>query len=72
MPATDEKQAEARRIVEAMDGPTAVARIFGIRPQAVSQWLVEGIPQARLQTLRLMRPDLVTDDPRATEAQSAG
>jgi len=38
-------------------GPSAVARIFGIRPQAVSQWS-DPIPESRVFELRGRRPDL--------------
>jgi hypothetical protein len=38
-------------------GPSAVARIFGIRPQAVSQW-PDPIPEDRYFELKGRRPDL--------------
>lgn len=48
-------------IIERLDGPTAVARLCRIRPQAVSQWKRTGIPQARRDFLRLLRPDVFGD-----------
>lgn len=54
-----EKQKEANRIIDAMGGTVAVADIFGITTGAVSQWRDEsGIPDARLFSIKLMRPDL--------------
>ena len=38
-------------------GPSAVARIFGIKPQAVSQW-PDPVPESRVFELRGRRPDL--------------
>ena len=38
-------------------GPSAVARILGITPSAVSQW-PDPIPESRLFELRGRRPDL--------------
>ena len=41
-------------------GPSAVAKIFGIKPQAVSQW-PDPVPEARVFELRGRRPDLFDD-----------
>ena len=41
-------------------GPTAVAAIFGITPQAVSQW-PDQVPTARVFELRGRRPELFAD-----------
>lgn len=38
-------------------GPSAVAKIFGITPSAVTQW-PDQIPEARLFELKGRRPDL--------------
>lgn len=53
-----DKQKEANRIIDAMDGTVAVADLFGITSGAVSQWREDGIPEARLFSIKLMRPDL--------------
>lgn len=54
-------------------GPSAVARIFGIKPQAVSQW-PDPIPEARVFELKGRRPDLfidVSDDKESADSESA-
>lgn len=53
-----EKQTEASRIIDALDGTSKVAEIFDITTGAVSQWRDDGIPKARLQYIQLLRPDL--------------
>lgn len=56
----NEKQLEADRIIDAMGGTVAVCTLFNISSGAVSQWRTseEGIPESRLFSIRLMRPDL--------------
>lgn len=51
---------DSQKIIDALGGTAAVARLFDIKPPSVSEWKQEGrgIPKARLQTLRLLRPDL--------------
>ena len=49
---------EANRIIDALDGTSAVAEMFEITTGAVSQWRTEGIPKPRLQYIQLLRPDL--------------
>ena len=50
-------------------GPSAVAKIFCIKPQAVSQW-PDPVPEARVFELRGRRPELFEQKP-ASEPQSA-
>lgn len=45
-------------IIDELGGTSAVALIFGVKPPSVSEWRTKGIPKARKQTLKLMRPDL--------------
>jgi len=55
----NEKQIEANRLIEAMGGTLKVSNIFNITTGAVSQWRDEGgIPEARMFSIKLMRPDL--------------
>ena len=54
----NEKQNEANRIIDAMGGTSKVAECFSITTGAVSQWRDYGIPEARLFSIRLLRPDL--------------
>jgi hypothetical protein len=52
---------EADRIIDSLGGTGEVARIFAVDPAAVSQWRRNGIPRARLHTLRLTRPEMFVD-----------
>lgn len=45
-------------IIDELGGPTAVAALFDIKQPSVSEWRRKGIPKARLQFLKLYRPDL--------------
>lgn len=58
---TDDRQSEAKRIIEAMGGTNACARFFDITPASVSEWLERGLPKARLRHLRDVRPGLFGD-----------
>lgn len=49
---------DSEKLINELGGPAAVARLFDIKQPSVSEWKRKGIPKARLQTLRLMRPDL--------------
>lgn len=51
---------DSQKLIDALGGTAAVARLFDIKPPSVSEWKRKGrgIPKARLQTLRLLRPDL--------------
>ena len=48
-------------VIDRLGGTTAVAHLCRTRPQAVSQWRRYGIPGARLDYLRLLRPDAFVD-----------
>jgi len=45
-------------IIDSLGGTSAVADLFGLTTGAISQWRVNGIPDARLMYLKLLRPDL--------------
>jgi hypothetical protein len=49
------------KIIEALGGTCAVARLCEVRSPSVSDWKKHGIPRARLMYLRLLRPDLFAD-----------
>lgn len=49
---------EANRVIDALGGTAAVADLCEVNMQAVSQWRRNGIPAARLQYLRVLRPDV--------------
>ena len=47
------------QIIDELGGTCAVARLCGgIKPPAVTQWRTNGIPQARLMYLKVIRPDV--------------
>ena len=52
-------------IIDALGGNARVAEICNISSQAVSKWRREGIPEARLMYLRLLRPDLFEHEQKA-------
>lgn len=49
---------QASQIIDALGGTAEVARICKIKPPSVSEWRDNGIPQARIMFLRLLRPDV--------------
>jgi hypothetical protein len=57
-----------RGVIDALGGATKVARLCQVLPQAVSQWRKEGIPDARRQYLKLLRPDLFVAEGSKSEA----
>lgn len=46
------------KIIDALGGTAAVAKLCRVRPPSVSEWRKAGIPRARRQFLELIRPDL--------------
>lgn len=48
---------DANQIIDALGGTFAVAKVCNVKPPSVSEWRRTGIPEARLQFLRLLRPD---------------
>lgn len=52
------RQEEAKRVIAALGGSSAVARLCDVDPAAVSQWKGDGIPHARRQYLQLLRPEV--------------
>lgn len=59
------------QVIDRMGGSTEVARLCRIRPQAVSQWRRYGIPQAREDFLRLLKPKAFDGQPQAAEPAKA-
>lgn len=57
-------QLDATQIIDALGGTFAVARLCNVRPPSVSEWRRNNeIPSARLQYLRLARPDVFGPPP---------
>ncbi|WP_025135908.1 Cro/CI family transcriptional regulator [Achromobacter sp. DH1f] len=50
-------------IIDALGGTGEAARLFEVTTGAISQWRTKGIPKARLQFLKLARPDLFAPAP---------
>ena len=48
---------EAISVIDALGGPSAVARLCEVTPQAVSQWREDGIPNARRMYLKVVHPE---------------
>jgi len=46
-------------VIDRLGGTNEVARMCNVTPQAVSQWRVDGIPDARLMYLKLLHPDIL-------------
>ena len=45
-------------IIDAFGGTGPVSELFEITTGAVSQWRTDGIPKARLMTLKLLKPEV--------------
>jgi hypothetical protein len=48
---------EACEIIDAFGGTTEVAKIFNIKAPSVHGWRYDGIPNARLFSLKLLKPE---------------
>lgn len=48
-----------KKLIEKLGGTTAVAKIFGISPAAVSKWKRQGIPAGRMMYLEVKYPKIV-------------
>lgn len=62
---------DANAIIDALGGPTAVARLCKVKVPSVCEWRHNGIPQARLMYLQLARPDVFKDTPPPPAEQRA-
>lgn len=52
---------DANLIIDALGGTAEVARLCNVKSPSVSEWRQNGIPPARLQYLRLLRPEVFAD-----------
>lgn len=48
----------ANKIIDDLGGTVAVARLCCVTKGAVSQWRINGIPQARAMYLRVVHPEV--------------
>lgn len=69
---------DSKSIVDRLGGPSEVAKLCQVSPQAVTQWYgkdAEGndraIPNARLLFLRAIRPDVFDLKPKRLKARAA-
>lgn len=53
---------DSNLVIERLGGPTAVAQLCDITPQAVSQWRTNGIPKSWIKYLRAVRPEVFGPD----------
>jgi len=53
----------ASEIIDRIGGTAAVAELCEVKSPSVSEWRHKGIPKARLQFLRLARPDVSEQTP---------
>lgn len=60
----EDSEIDVRDVLERLGGATSTARLCNVTKSAVSQWLKNGIPPARLMFLRLARPDVFGNDRR--------
>ena len=51
------------KIIDALGGTSAVAELCEVKPPSVSGWRQKGIPKARRQFLKLLRPDVFGEVP---------
>lgn len=52
---------DANKIIDSLGGSSEVSRLCQVTVGAVSQWRIKGIPRARLQYLKVIRPDLFNE-----------
>lgn len=60
---TCDMDTKANEVIDALGGTVEVSRLCCVTKGAVSQWRENGIPNARLMYLKLLRPDVFGADP---------
>lgn len=53
---------EAIRVIAALGGTSAVAKMFKVTGGAVSQWKTKGIPESRLMYIELACPEVFVSE----------
>lgn len=61
----------ASEIIDALGGTAAVAKLCEISQPSVSEWRSAGIPKARAQYLRAIRPDAFDESTPQPEPKTA-
>lgn len=54
---------DSNKIIDSLGGTNTVADMCNVTKGAVSQWRKDGIPEARLMYLKLLRPDVFGNSP---------
>ncbi|AHF03420.1 regulatory protein [Marichromatium purpuratum 984] len=64
---------DANTVIDALGGTAATAKLCKVRPPSVSGWRKNGIPEYRLDYLRLARPEVFRSlgDPTQTPRAAA-
>lgn len=68
---TNDETTDPNEIIDALGGTSAVAELFDVTTGAVSQWRLNGIPDARLMYLRVARPDVLKKSKAGRRAMGA-
>lgn len=61
----------ASEIIDELGGTAAVAKLCDVKLPSVSEWRRTGIPRAREQYLRLLRPDAFPQQEQPADKQPA-
>jgi hypothetical protein len=62
---------DPNKIIDALGGTNAVARLCEIAPGSVSDWRKTGIPKARLMFLKLARPGVFKNHTKKAAQEAA-
>lgn len=54
---------DSTKIIDLLGGTNSVAELCNVTKGAVSQWRKDGIPDARMMYLKLLRPDVFVTSP---------
>jgi len=55
-------EVKPNQVIDALGGTVAVAALCNVTKGAVSQWRENGIPEARMMYLKLLRPDVFSSE----------
>jgi hypothetical protein len=58
----------ANKIIDALGGTAATARLCGIKSPSVSEWRHNGIPRPWIKFFQVERPDIFSEPKRARKA----
>lgn len=58
----------ANKVIDDLGGTAEVAKLCNVSMAAISQWRENGIPDARLMYLKVIRPDVFADKQKLAKA----